>query len=310
MNEPFRHQSVLLPEALESLVSSPEGLYIDGTFGRGGHSRAVLELLSAAGRLIGIDKDPEAVATGLNLEQADMRFRMVHGSFAELESIARQQRADGVLLDLGVSSPQLDNPERGFSFLQDGPLDMRMNIEQGVSAASWIAKAGEAEIAEVLKRFGEERFARRMAQAIVQARALEPIVTTGRLAQIISKANPAWEKGKHPATRAFQGIRIFVNSELDDLIQVLDQSLDVLKPGGKLVVISFHSLEDRIVKRFIRQHERGDEPIQRGLPLTEDQLNATRRLKRCGKAVKSGKAEIDVNPRARSAIMRVAVKRG
>ncbi|MCK5894094.1 MAG: 16S rRNA (cytosine(1402)-N(4))-methyltransferase RsmH [Endozoicomonadaceae bacterium] len=310
MNESFRHQPVLLAEVLEALVNSPEGLYIDGTFGRGGHSRAVLDLLSAKGRLIGIDKDPEAVASGVKLEQADLRFRIAHGSFSELESITGPEQADGVLLDLGVSSPQLDNPERGFSFLQDGPLDMRMNIEQGVSAASWIAKAGEAEISEVLKRFGEERFARRMAQAIVQARALEPIVTTGRLAHIISEANPAWEKGKHPATRAFQGIRIFVNSELDDLVQVLDQSLDVLKPGGKLVVISFHSLEDRIVKRFIRKHERGDEHIPAGLPLTEDQLSVARRLKRCGKAVKSGKVEIDLNPRARSAVMRVAVKRG
>lgn len=310
MNEQFSHQAVLLNEAVEALVNSPEGLYMDGTFGRGGHSRAVLEQLSEEGRLIGIDKDPEAVAVGLQLEQADARFRICHSSFAELERIAGQQQADGVLLDLGVSSPQLDNPERGFSFLQDGPLDMRMNTERGVSAADWIAAADEAEIADVLKRFGEERFARRMARAMVKERAFEPIVTTGRLAHIIKEANPSWEKGKHPATRAFQGIRIFVNSELDDLTRALDQALAVLKPGGKLVVISFHSLEDRIVKRFIRKHERGDTDIPNGLPLTEEQLNVTRRLKRCGKAVKSGKTELDGNPRARSAVMRVATRLG
>ena len=310
MNEQYRHQTVLLSEAVEALVSSPEGLYVDGTFGRGGHSRAVLEKLSSDGRLIGIDKDPEAVAVGHALTQADSRFHICHGSFAELEQFVGQQQVDGVLLDLGVSSPQLDNPERGFSFLQDGPLDMRMNTEHGISAADWIAEADEAEIADVLKRFGEERFGRRMARAIVQAREIEPIVTTGRLAHIISEANPSWEKGKHPATRAFQGIRIFVNSELDDLNRVLEQALEALKPGGKLVVISFHSLEDRIVKRFIRKHEKGDTDIPSWVPLTEDQLNASRRLKSCGKAVKSGKDELDVNPRARSAVMRVAVKLG
>ena len=310
MSEQFRHQTVLLPDAVDALVGSPEGLYVDGTFGRGGHSRAVLEKLSGKGRLIGIDKDPEAVTAGQALAQVDSRFRICHGSFAKLEQFVGQQQVDGVLLDLGVSSPQFDNPARGFSFLQDGPLDMRMNTGHGICAADWLANADEAEIADVLKRYGEERFARRMARAIVRARAVEPIVTTGQLAHIISQANPAWEKGRHPATRAFQGIRIFVNSELDDLNRVLEQTLEVLKPGGKLVVISFHSLEDRIVKRFIRKHEKGDTNVPGWVPLTAEQQDAARCLRSCGKAVRSGKEELDANPRARSAIMRVATRLG
>ncbi|BFM17321.1 16S rRNA (cytosine(1402)-N(4))-methyltransferase RsmH [Maricurvus nonylphenolicus] len=305
----FKHLTVLLQEAVDALVVDSDGLYVDGTFGRGGHSRLVLEALTENGRLLGFDKDPRAIETANELAAEDARFSIVHDSFAQLEqqiqALGKHGQVDGVLVDLGVSSPQLDDAERGFSFLNDGPLDMRMDTTRGESAAEWIARAEEAEIARVLKVYGEERFAKRMARAIVQKREEAPITRTAQLANIVAEANPAWEKGKHPATRAFQAIRIEVNNELGDLEALLDQALEVLKPGGRLVVISFHSLEDRIVKQFIRHHQRGGE-VPRGVPLMESQLNI--RLKPVGKAVRASSGEVDANVRARSAIMRVAEK--
>jgi 16S rRNA (cytosine1402-N4)-methyltransferase len=303
------HVTVLLHEAVDALVVDGDGFYVDGTFGRGGHSRLLLERLNEQGRLLGIDKDPRAIATGEQLAGKDDRFVIEHGSFAQLQQLMGERdlvgAVDGVLVDLGVSSPQLDEAERGFSFLQDGPLDMRMNTEAGISAAEWVNSADESDIAHVLKVYGEERFARRMASAIVAARQEKPIERTLQLANIVAEANPAWEKGKHPATRAFQAIRIFINEELADLESLLDQALEVLKPGGRLVVISFHSLEDRMVKRFIRLHERG-QVVPKGVPLMESQLN--KRLKSVGKAVKASADEVAVNVRSRSAIMRVAEK--
>lgn len=305
----FKHLTVLLQEAVDALVLAPDGLYIDGTFGRGGHSRLVLQALNEQGRLLGFDKDPRAIETANELAAEDSRFSVVHGSFAELqaqiEALGKQGEVDGVLVDLGVSSPQLDDAERGFSFLNDGPLDMRMDTTSGQSAAEWVANTEEAEIVRVLKVYGEERFAKRIARAIVEKRAEAPITRTAELAKIVAEANPAWEKGKNPATRAFQAIRIDVNNELGDLESLLDQALEVLKPGGRLVVISFHSLEDRIVKQFIRHHQRGGE-VPRGVPLMESQLNI--RLKAVGKAIRANSDEVSANVRARSAIMRVAEK--
>ena len=309
MGAEFQHKTVLLDEAVELLITDPQGCYADGTFGRGGHSGLILSQLGQAGRLIGFDKDPQAIEVAEQLRKQDSRFDIVHGSFtelgAELERRGLVGQLDGLLLDLGVSSPQLDDPQRGFSFLHDGPLDMRMNPEVGESAAQWLARAEEKEIADVLYLYGEERFSRRMAKAIVIERQKAPIDTTKRLAEIVSAANPKWEKGKNPATRAFQGIRIFINRELDDLTVCLEQALEGLKVGGRLVVISFHSLEDRIVKRFIRKHVRGDETPP-GLPVPQSMLN--QRLKAIGKARKASPAEVDANVRARSAIMRVAEK--
>lgn len=300
-----QHITVLLEEAVEALVTDPDGLYVDGTFGRGGHSRAVLKKLSGRGRLIGIDKDPGAVAVARELAEMDSRFSIYHGSFAELEEALDGQEVEGVLLDLGVSSPQLDNAERGFSFMQDGPLDMRMNTTQGESAAEWINRAEEKEISKVIWELGEDRFSRRIARAIIREREEEPITTTKRLAGIIASASPSREKNKHPATRAFQAIRIYINRELDDLVDCLNIALEVLKPGGRLVVISFHSLEDRIAKRFIRKQAKGDE-LPRWMPVREDQLN--KRMRPIGKAIKPGEHEVKANPRARSAVMRIAEK--
>jgi len=310
MSQTFSHITVLLDEAVRELVQNPDGFYIDGTFGRGGHSALVLEQLSDNGQLMAIDKDPEAIRHAHERFADEPRFSIEHGSFAQLQEFVEQRglmgKVDGVLLDLGVSSPQLDDPERGFSFLNDGPLDMRMDTTCGESAADWVNRAPEAEIADVLFQYGEERFSRRMAKAIIEERAIEPIVTTARLAKIIAEANPRWEKGKHPATRAFQGIRIHINRELADVEACLDQALEVLAPGGRLVVISFHSLEDRIVKRFIRRHVKGDEHLPPGVPVTDAMLK--RRLKSVGKAMRAGKEELNRNPRARSAVMRAAIK--
>lgn len=310
MSQTFSHTTVLLEEAVAALVTDRDGFYIDGTFGRGGHSARILTKLSADGRLMAIDKDPSAIAFAAERFADEPRFSIEHGSFAQLHSFVEQRgllgQVSGVLLDLGVSSPQLDDPERGFSFVHDGPLDMRMDTSRGESAADWINRASEQEIADVIYRYGEERFSRRMARAIVAERAQSPITTTARLARIIAEANPRWEKGKNPATRAFQGIRIHINRELEDVEQCLDQALEVLAPGGRLVVISFHSLEDRIVKRFIRRHVKGDEHLPPGVPVTDAMLN--RRLKSAGKAIKAGRDEVERNPRARSAVMRVAIK--
>lgn len=311
MSQYNAHDSVLLEEAVDALVVDPDGFYVDGTFGRGGHSRLILSRLGPSGRLLVIDKDPQAIAYARAHFAQDERVIIGHASFADMKTLVEEAgmagQVTGVLLDLGVSSPQLDDPQRGFSFTQDGPLDMRMDTTRGQSAAEWIANASEQDIATVLKDYGEERFAKRMAKAIVAERACKPIVTTGHLAEVVKQANPAWEKGKHPATRAFQGIRIYINRELDDLASVLDQAVDLLADKGRLVVISFHSLEDRIVKLFIRKQEQG-EPLPRHLPVTADQIN--QRLKRVGKAVKASEQELKNNVRARSAVMRVAEKVG
>jgi 16S rRNA (cytosine1402-N4)-methyltransferase len=305
----LQHVTVLLQEAVDALVTNPAGFYVDGTFGRGGHSALVLQHLSPEGHLMGIDKDVSAIAVANERFADDARFEIAHGSFAELAELIEARgmtgKVDGVLLDLGVSSPQLDEAERGFSFQNDGPLDMRMDQTRGQSAADWVNNATEEEIAGVIKEFGEERFAKRMARAIVTERQKTPFTRTKHLAEVIKEANPAWEKGKHPATRAFQAIRIHVNNELTDLDAVLEQALKVLAIGGRLVVISFHSLEDRVVKRFIRRQELGD-PVPRGLPIRDEQLN--KRMLSCGKAIKASDGEVDANVRSRSAIMRVAEK--
>lgn len=293
---------------MTGLAIKPNGIYLDGTFGRGGHSRAILAQLQA-GRLIAMDKDPAAIAVAEQLMASDERFSIEAGSFAGLKDVARRHsclgKVDGILLDLGVSSPQLDEAERGFSFQQDGPLDMRMDPTSGRSAAAWLATASEQEIAGVLKEYGEERFAKRIAAAIVKARLEAPIDTTRRLAAIVAAANPKWEQGKDPATRSFQAIRIFINQELDDLTSCLDDVLEILAPGGRLVVISFHSLEDRIIKRFIREQARGDQ-YPPDLPITHVQLQV--RMKAIGKALRAGADEVRQNPRARSAVMRIAEK--
>jgi len=303
------HQTVLLEETVKAVLGASDGIYVDGTFGRGGHSRLLLQRLGPKARLIGIDKDPQAVAAGRRLEAEDARFTMVQGSFAQMPELLAEcgvaTPLAGVLLDLGVSSPQLDQAERGFSFLKDGPLDMRMNPGAGESAAQWLARAEEQDIAWVLKTYGEERFARRIARALVAAREQQPIETTLQLARIVAEANPAWEKGKHPATRAFQAIRIHINGELDDLGRLLEQVLELLAVGGHLAVISFHSLEDRLVKRFIKQQTRGDD-VPAYIPVTAAQ--SRQRLRPLGKAVQAAEPEVTNNPRARSAVLRAAEK--
>jgi 16S rRNA (cytosine1402-N4)-methyltransferase len=295
------HETVLLQEAVAALMTATDGVYVDGTFGRGGHSARILQSLSAGGRLIGFDKDPAAASVAAQFVEQDQRFTFYHRSFAELPDCL-DRPVQGVLLDLGVSSPQLDDAERGFSFREDGPLDMRMDTRSGMTAAEWINAANEADIAAVLKEYGEERFARRIAAAIVGQR---PFERTGKLASVIAEANPRWEKHKHPATRSFQAIRIFINRELEDLERLLGRVLECLDAGGRLVVISFHSLEDRIVKRFMRDASRGRE-LPRGLPVMDVERGQTLRL--LGKAVRASEAEVAANPRARSAIMRVAEK--
>ncbi len=252
----FDHQSVLLQQSVEALITDKDGFYIDGTFGRGGHSRKILEKLSSKGKLLVIDKDPDAINEALHLQQQDERVIVAHSSFAELEQLANMHavmgKVAGVLLDLGVSSPQLDDAARGFSFSREGPLDMRMDTQSGVTAAQWVADAKEEELIRVFFEFGEEKFSRRIARAIVRERELAPITTTLQLAEIVKQAHPAWEKHKHPATRVFQAIRIVINKELLDLEKALGQILELLCVGGRMVVISFHSLEDRRVKHFLR----------------------------------------------------------
>ncbi len=311
INSDFRHITVLLDEAVAGLAVRADGCYMDGTFGRGGHSRLILESLGPDGHLLGFDKDPLAIATGNALAAEDGRFVVVQRSFAELSAEAAVRglsaKVSGILLDLGVSSPQLDDATRGFSFLNDGPLDMRMDPSRGVSAAQWIASASEEEIARVFKEYGEERFARRMARAVVMRRAEQPFERTADLAQVLTVANPAWEKGKNPATRAFQGLRIYINNELGDLELGLDAALETLEVGGRLVVISFHSLEDRIVKQFMRKHAKGEQDkLPRDLPIIPKAFEP--RLKLIGKPVFASEAELKANPRSRSAVMRIAEK--
>jgi len=302
------HQAVLLDEAVEALVTTASGFYVDGTFGRGGHSAAVLNRLDSDGRLLAVDKDPTACAVAKQLTLSEPRFDFFHGSFTQLPRQLRGMgidAVDGILLDLGVSSPQLDDSERGFSFMNDGPLDMRMDTSGGETAAQWLSRAPVAGISRVLKDYGEERFSRRIAAAIVSAREEEAINTTARLAKIVSEANPKWERHKHPATRSFQAIRIHINRELEDLKDFLHAAIDLLRVGGRLVVISFHSLEDRLVKRYMRDMSRGD-AIPIGVPVMDSQIN--RRMKLVGKAIKARDTEVTGNVRSRSAVMRVAEK--
>ncbi len=304
----YEHKAVLLEEVLTNLAIQPDGIYVDATFGRGGHAQGILDQLGSNGRLLAMDKDPDAVAYGRQHFAADPRFTIQHGSFAELESFLISQqvlgKVNGILFDLGVSSPQLDDAERGFSFMRSGKLDMRMDYSQGMDAATWLATIDEQALAKVLWEYGEERFSRRIAKAIVTERRIKAITTTEELANIVSAAIPAWEKGKHPATRSFQAIRIAINHELDELHEGLIQSLNALRGGGRLLVISFHSLEDRIVKHFMLQQERADN-FPAKLPIKHAAIQS--KFKRLGRAKPSLK-EISGNPRARSAILRIGEK--
>jgi 16S rRNA (cytosine1402-N4)-methyltransferase len=303
------HQPVLLAEVIKYLAIDRDGIYIDATFGRGGHARQILQSLGDKGRLIAIDKDPAAVAYARQQWGHDRRFKIYQGSFKQIKAIAKIEnviaKVSGLLLDLGVSSPQLDQPERGFSFLRDGPLDMRMDPSVGISAAEWLVSATEKEIAQVLKDYGEERYAKRIARAIVEERKLKPIVTTVHLATVVKFAHPRWERHKHPATQTFQAIRIRINNELEDLKVCLEQSLEVLKLGGRLLVISFHSLEDRIVKRFIRQYTHETVELKK-LPFMPAGWRP--KLKNLGRGIKPNAYAINVNPRSRSAVLRIAEK--
>ncbi len=308
MQENFKHTTVLLDEAVNGLNIKEDGIYIDGTFGRGGHSRLILSQLGAKGQLIAIDRDPQAIAAAAEIK--DPRFTIIHGPFSALAEYASAReltgKIDGILLDLGVSSPQLDDAERGFSFMRDGPLDMRMDPTRGHSAAEWLLHAEEADIAFVLKTYGEERFAKRIARAIVERNREQPMTRTKELAEVIAAATPVKDKFKHPATRSFQAIRIWINSELEEIDTALKGAVEVLATAGRLSVISFHSLEDRLVKRFMRDQSRGPQ-VPAGLPMTEQQLQALggRQLKLLGKRV-PGEAEVAENPRARSSVLRIA----
>jgi 16S rRNA (cytosine1402-N4)-methyltransferase len=303
----YLHQPVLLEEVLQALAVKPGGIYVDGTYGRGGHAAAVMQRLGPSGRLLAFDRDPAAVEDARARFAGELRFEIVRGPFSLLErEIDRhgwRGKVDGILLDLGVSSPQLDDASRGFSFSRPGPLDMRMDPEAGESAAEWLAHADEAEIARVLREYGEERFARRVARAICRAREEAPVTDTARLADIVAGAVPTREPGKHPATRTFQAIRIRVNTELEELDHALQQAVDVLAPGGRLCVISFHSLEDRRAKRFLRDASRVDPALAR-LPVVP--AGAQPRMRLIGGAVRAGEDELRANPRARSATLRVA----
>lgn len=305
----MQHNPVLLQEAIEGLAIVPNGIYIDCTFGRGGHSRALLNALNSDGRLIAIDKDLDAVAYANEHFASDPRFQIVHGSFGALAEVARGATVyglvNGILLDLGVSSPQLDESARGFSFMQEGPLDMRMDATQRLDAAGFVNYADCDELIHVFRAYGEERFAPRIARAIVAAREEAPIMTTKVLAEIVKEANPKWEKHKHPATRVFQAIRIHVNQELSDLTSCLTQCLEVLTVGGRLAVISFHSLEDRIVKQFMRTLAHGEQPPL-GVPIKASEIKTN--FKRVGKAIKPKDVEIRQNSRARSAVLRIGEK--
>lgn len=306
-----QHQSVLYRESLQALNIKADGIYIDCTFGRGGHSRGILQQLGPNGKLLAFDRDIDAINSG-EAEQLrqDSRFYLHHGCFDELASVAGQLgyqgKVDGILMDLGVSSPQLDVAERGFSFMRDGPLDMRMDVTRGLSAAEYLAKVDEQDLVQILFDYGDERFARRIARAIVEQRQISSIETTLQLAKLIDNAVPFRDKHKHPATRSFQAIRIEVNQELEQIKSGLRQALDVLAPQGRLVVISFHSLEDRIVKRFIRD-ESGRKFNPGKLPIKEQDIERGQ-LKKMGQSIKAQPDELKQNPRSRSAVMRVAEK--
>lgn len=304
------HETVLLREAVDALLTDPSGFYVDGTFGRGGHSTALLSGLSASGELLAIDRDSEAVAVGLESFAGDKRIEIAQTEFSNVSALVEQRnklgKVSGMLFDLGVSSPQIDKAERGFSFSKEGALDMRMSAGKGLSAADWLNSAELEEIVKVLKEYGEEKFARRIATAIVARQQSAPLETTTDLVELIDQAVPVKDPNKHPATRSFQAIRIHINDELGEVERMLNDSVDLLAPEGRLVVISFHSLEDRIVKRFMRDHSR-PKPVPRDIPVTANQSDRPR-LKLVGKAIKPSAAEVARNPRARSAVMRVAEK--
>lgn len=301
------HVTVLLHEAVDALAVKPDGVYVDGTFGRGGHSRLILSKLGANGRLVVFDKDPQAIAVARQLAEADKRVQVVHGGFSGFQVALKGlgiEAVDGALFDLGVSSPQIDDAERGFSFRYDAPLDMRMDTTRGQTAAQWLAEAGEEEIREVIRDYGEERFNSQIARAIVQQRQERPILTTGQLAQLAAQTVRTRERGQDPATRTFQAIRIFINRELEEISSVLPQAAGYLKTGGRLAVIAFHSLEDRIVKQFIRRHSR-PAPLPKWVMVRESERPEPP-LREIGKAQRASAAETAANPRARSAVLRVA----
>ncbi len=298
-----QHYSVLLRESIEALNIVEGGRYVDGTFGRGGHSNMVMQALNGSGHLQAFDKDPEAINVAGERFGDAANFAIHHGSFSEMLDVCGESSVDGVLLDLGVSSPQLDDADRGFSFMNDGPLDMRMNNAAGQSAAEWVATTEPEEMARVFKEYGEERFAKRIANAIAERRIEKAFLRTADLAKVVAEAHPRWEKHKHPATRVFQAIRIAVNDELGDVERTLEAAVQCLKPGGRLVIISFHSLEDRLVKRFMRDESRGPQ-LPKHVPIVAVETEG--RLKLVGKAVKASKDELDENVRSRSAVLRTA----
>ena len=315
MTEAFKHISVLLNESIDGLAIKPDGTYIDGTFGRGGHSRTILSKLGENGRLFSIDRDPQAIAEAQKID--DPRFTIIHGPFSGMAENAERYdlvgQVDGVLLDLGVSSPQLDDAERGFSFMKDGPLDMRMDPTTGVAVSQWLVEADLDDITWVIREFGEDKHARRIAKGIIayqENEENEPLTRTGQLAKLISDVAPkSFKEKKHPATRAFQAFRIYINSELEEIDTALKGAASILAPQGRISVISFHSLEDRMVKRFIRKESQGPQ-VPHGLPLTEDQIKAlgSADLKPIGKAIKPSKDEVDENTRSRSSVLRIAEK--
>jgi 16S rRNA (cytosine1402-N4)-methyltransferase len=302
------HISVMLNEAVDGLAIHGDGCFIDCTFGRGGHSSLILSKLTEVGRLIAIDRDLTAINAAEQFKK-DKRFLIEHKGFAELSDIAEKHqltgKVNGILLDLGVSSPQLDDAARGFSFMKDGPLDMRMDTSKGQTAAQWLAVADVEDITWVLRTFGEEKHAWRIANAIVDTRAQSPLTRTSELAQLIKKTAPQREIKKHPATRSFQAIRMYINSELEQIETVLSASLDVLAEGGRLVVISFHSLEDRLVKQFMKKHSQGKR-VPRGLPISEEELNKGKKLSLVGRKSKPSKTEVEDNIRSRSSVLRIA----
>lgn len=307
VTQPGQHVTVLLAEAVQALAIRPDGTYVDATFGRGGHSRAILAQLGAAGRLIALDRDPQAIAAGAAI--GDARLVLRHAAFSGLAEAVREAgvaQVDGVLLDLGVSSPQLDDPQRGMSFRFDAPLDMRMDTTRGITAAQWLAQADAKEIKEVLRDYGEERFADAITKAVVAARTGQPVETTRQFAALVEKAVRTREPGLHPATRSFQALRILVNQELEELSLVLPQAAQLLAPGGRLVVISFHSLEDRITKRFMRDQSQPPKLPAR-LPIRASEMPQAE-FTLVGKPVRASEAEVAANPRSRSAIMRIAEK--
>ncbi|MCY9844373.1 16S rRNA (cytosine(1402)-N(4))-methyltransferase RsmH [Vibrio caribbeanicus] len=315
MTEPLKHISVLLNESIDGLSIKPDGIYIDGTFGRGGHSRTILSKLGESGRLFSIDRDPQAIAEAKKIQ--DPRFSIIHGPFSGIADYAETYdlvgKVDGVLLDLGVSSPQLDDAERGFSFMKDGPLDMRMDPSSGIPVSQWLLEAELDDITWVIREFGEDKHARRIAKSIVAYRENAdnpPLTRTGQLAKLISESAPkSFKEKKHPATRAFQAFRIYINSELDEIDTALKGAVSILATKGRLSVISFHSLEDRMVKHFIRKESKGPQ-VPHGIPLTEEQIQAlgSANLKAVGKAIKPSSKEIDENTRSRSSVLRIAEK--